>query len=123
MAEPAAAPVSRAQPPLYRLKADFFKLLGHPVRVRVIELLHDGERTVGDLQQELGLDSSGTSQHLGALRRQGILATRRDGTSVYYRVSDPRIFQLLAVAKQILGAQLEATSALLAELNDDAAPH
>lgn len=105
-----------AEAPLYRLKADFFRLLGHPARVRILELLRDGERTVGDLQQALGLDSSGTSQHLGAMRRLGILDSRRAGTSVYYRVRDPRMFHLLETARQILGSQLQQQSELLEEL-------
>jgi len=91
-------------------------VLGHPARVRILELLRDGERTVGDLQAALGLDSSGTSQHLGALRRQGVLESRRQGTSVFYAVRDPRIFQLLEVARQIITAGLSETHALLAEL-------
>jgi len=102
--------------PIYRLKADFFRVLGHPARVRILELLRDGERTVGDLQAELGLDSSGTSQHLGALRRLGILDSRRAGTSVFYRVKDPRLFQLLEVARQVLTTQLQETSELLGDL-------
>jgi ArsR family transcriptional regulator len=104
--------------PIYRLKADFFRLLGHPARVRVLELLREGERSVGDLQLALGLDSSGTSQHLTAMRKQGVLESRRAGTSVFYRVKDPRIFQLLEVAKAILTAQLQATTALLGDLAD-----
>ena len=88
--------------PIYVLKADFFRVLGHPARVRILELLRDGERSVGDLQAALTLDSSGTSQHLAALKRHGLLETRRERTSVYYRVRDPRIFQLLEVARQIL---------------------
>ena len=102
--------------PIYRLKADFFRLLGHPVRVRILELLRNGERTVGDLQAALGLDSGGTSQHLTAMRRQGLLVSRKAGTSVYYAVRDPRIFQLLETAKQILTSQLEETRDLLGDL-------
>lgn len=102
--------------PVYQAKAQFFRILGHPARVRILELLQDGERSVGDLQGELGLDSSGTSQHLGVLRRHGILDTRREGTSVYYRVRDPRVFQLLAVARQILTTALEDSRDLLEEL-------
>jgi ArsR family transcriptional regulator len=102
--------------PIYRVKADFFRLLGHPVRVRILELLRDGERAVGDLQAELGLDSSSTSQQLTAMRRQGVLESRRAGTSVLYRVKDPRMFELLEIAKQILLAQLQETSALLGEM-------
>jgi DNA-binding transcriptional ArsR family regulator len=108
--------------PIYVLKADFFRILGHPVRVRILELLRDGERTVGDLQRQLGLDSSGTSQHLGALRKQGLLESRREGTSVYYRVHDPRLFQLLEVARQILSSNLADTQALLDGLRETPAP-
>jgi ArsR family transcriptional regulator len=111
-----ARPETGAQP-IYRLKADFFRLLGHPARARILELLREGERSVGDLQAELGLDSSGTSQHLGAMRRQGVLDTRRAGTSVFYRVKDPRLFQLLEVARQILSTQLQETSDLLGDLS------
>ncbi len=102
--------------PIYVAKAEFFRVLGHPARVRILELLREGERSVGELQVALGLDSSGTSQHLGVLRRQGILESRREGTSVYYRVRDPRTFDLLEVARGILTSSLEATRALLAEM-------
>jgi DNA-binding transcriptional ArsR family regulator len=108
--------------PIYVLKAEFFRILGHPVRVRILELLREGERTVGDLQGQLGLDSSGTSQHLGALRKQRLLESRRQGTSVYYRVRDPRLFQLLEVARQILSSNLADTQALLDGLRETPAP-
>ena len=110
------SPVAAEPAPIYRLKADFFRLLGHPARVRVLELLRDGERSVGDLQAELGLDSSGTSQHLTAMRRQGVLESRKAGTNVFYKVKDPRIFQLLEIAKQVLTSQLQETRALLDDL-------
>jgi Helix-turn-helix domain len=60
-----------AQPPIYALKAEFFRVLGHPVRIRLLQLLRDEERSVGALQVALALDSGGTSQHLAALRKQG----------------------------------------------------
>src|SRR5579862_4908535 len=66
--------------------AQLFRVLGHPLRIRILDLLHDGGRTVGELQAELKLDSSGTSQHLAALRQHGVLDSRRVGTSVYYRI-------------------------------------
>lgn len=105
--------------PIYAVKAEFFRVLGHPARVRILELLREGERTVGDLQAELHLDSSGTSQHLGALRKQGLLESRREGTSVYYRVRDPRLFQLLEVARQILTSNLAESQALLDGLRQE----
>ena len=107
-----------AQTPVYVLKAQLFRVLGHPVRIRILELLTDGERTVGDLQAALSLDSSGTSQHLAALRQQGVLESRRAGTSVYYRIRDPRVSQLLAVAKQILTSALSHSQTLLSDLAD-----
>ena len=105
--------------PVYVAKAQLFRALGHPVRIRILELLTDGERTVGDLQAELNLDSSGTSQHLAALRQQGLLESRRAGTSTYYRIRDPRVSQLLAVARQILTSALSDSQALLSDLSDE----
>jgi ArsR family transcriptional regulator len=101
---------------VYQLKAEFFRVLGHPVRVRILELLKDGERTVGDLQRLLQLDSSGTSQHLGALRKQRVLDSRRVGTSVYYSVRDPRMFALLDLARGMLNTTLTESQAILGEL-------
>ena len=108
--------------PVYVVKAQLFRVLGHPVRIRILELLGDGERTVGDLQARLELDSSGTSQHLGALRQLGLLEARREGTSVYYRIKDPRVSQLLTVARQILTSALSDSHALLSELAGEPAP-
>lgn len=110
----------RAPGPIHVVKAELFRVLGHPMRVRILELLREGERAVGDLQAALGLDSSGTSQHLAALRRQGLVEGRREGTSVFYRAKDPRVFQLLESARQILTSSLTETRALLAELERDA---
>ena len=111
----------RDTPPIYRLKAEFFKMLGHPARVRILELLKEGEQSVGALQAELGLDSSGTSQHLTAMRRMGLLESRREGTSVFYRVADPRMFKLLETARQVLTSQLEQTRDLLGDLEAEPA--
>jgi ArsR family transcriptional regulator len=94
----------------FAAQAELFRLLGHPARLQIIELLRDGERSVGDLQRELGLDSSGTSQHLTAMRRQNVLESRRAGTSVLYRISDSSILALLELSKGVLAAQLRRTS-------------
>lgn len=117
-----APPTDSRGSPIHAVKAEFFRVLGHPARVRILELLHDGERTVGDLQAALALDSSGTSQHLGVLRRQGVLESRKQGTSVFYSVRDPRMFQLLEVARQIITSGLSETHALLAELTLEEPP-
>jgi ArsR family transcriptional regulator len=102
--------------PVHEVKANLFRVLGHPARVRILELLHDGERSVGALQVELGLDSGGTSQQLAALRRIGLVQARRDGTSVYYRVDNERVFDLLSAGSDIISRQLEEQQSILREL-------
>jgi DNA-binding transcriptional ArsR family regulator len=98
------------------IKADMFRALGHPVRVRILEALGRGERSVGDLQAVLGLDVGGASAHLTTLRQQGLVESRREGTSVFYRVKDPRVLQVLELARQMLTAQLQDTQTLLGDL-------
>ena len=102
--------------PVHEVKANLFRVLGHPARVRILELLHEGERSVGALQAELELDSGGTSQHLAALRRIGLVESRREGTSVYYRVDDERVFELLAAGRAIIGRRLAREQSLLDDL-------
>ena len=97
----------------YALKADFFRVLRHPVRVRILQLLRDGERSVGDLRDELELESSGTSQHLAALRTQGFVAGRKEGTTIYYRLKDQRTLELLELAEEIISSSLEGKRVLL----------
>jgi ArsR family transcriptional regulator len=104
------------QPPVYALKADFFRVLGHPARVRLLQILRNGELTVGALQEALELESGATSQHLSVLRKQGLVESRRDGTSVYYRVKDPRTLELLELVRGIILATLEGNRALLDDL-------
>ena len=104
--------------PIYQVKADFFKTLSHPARIRVLELLRDGERSVGELVPEVGLEASHLSQQLGVLRRANVLRTRKDGTTVLYSVTDERIFELLEVAKAIITSTLVESTQLIAELND-----
>ena len=102
-----------SQSPIYALKAEFFRALGHPVRIRLLQALREGEQTVGALQSELELDSSTTSQQLAALRKQGLVESRREGTSVYYRVKDRRTLKLLELAKQIISTNLAEGQTLL----------
>jgi ArsR family transcriptional regulator len=108
--------MSTQQHPIYVLKADFFRVLGHPTRVRILELLHDGVLSVGELQAGLGLNSSVTSQHLAALRRIGAVEGTRVGTSVQYRVRDPRMPELLALARRIVTSIIEDSQTMLDEL-------
>lgn len=98
------------------MKADFFKTLGHPARIRVLEVLRDGERSVSELIPEVGLEPSHLSQQLGVLRRANIVQARKEGITVRYSVTDERIFDLLTVAKAILTSSLAESGQLLAEL-------
>jgi DNA-binding transcriptional ArsR family regulator len=102
--------------PVHEAKADLFRVLGHPARVRTLELLREGERTVGALQAELELDSSGTSQHRAALRRLGLVTSRRQGTSVYYSIADEGVFDLLEAGLGIITRRLAGQQVLLREL-------
>ena len=102
--------------PIHEEKAKLFRVLGHPARVRILELLRAGERSVGVLQAELGLDSGGTSQHLAALRAIGLVTSRREGTSVFYRVDEERVFDLLEIGREILTRRLATQQTLLREL-------
>ena len=102
--------------PLYRLKAEFFKVLGHPARIRVLELLSDGEQSVSELQQVVQLESSHLSQQLAVLRRAGLVTTRKQGTTVFYALAAPELADLLAVARHILTDVLTDQVAVLEDL-------
>ena len=105
-----------APTPIYQVKAEFFKTLAHPARIRVLELLREGDRTVGELIPEVGIEASHLSQQLGIMRRANLVQSRKDGATVVYSVSNPMIFELLDVAKKILTSSLAETRDLLAEL-------
>jgi DNA-binding transcriptional ArsR family regulator len=98
------------------VKADLYRVLAHPMRLRVLEILQTQERSARDLQTLLELDSGAISQHLSALRRQGLVESRREGTSVIYTLTDARVAQLLELGRQIISTRLTAQHAVLEEL-------
>ena len=102
--------------PLYQAKAEMFRTLGHPVRIRVLELLQTGPRPVRDLLAEIDVEPSNLSQQLAVLRRAGIVVSFRDGGLVMYGLSTPDLADLLAAGRRILGAVLADRDGLLAEL-------
>jgi DNA-binding transcriptional ArsR family regulator len=102
--------------PIYQVKADFFKILGNPARIRVLEVLRDGERAVSELIPAVGIEASHLSQQLGIMRRANLVQARKDGASVFYSVGNPMVFELLDVAKRIITSSLVETRDLLAEL-------
>src|SRR4051794_10361851 len=105
--------------PVHEVKANLFRVLGHPARVRILELLREGERSVGMLQAALELDSGGTSQHLAALRRIGLVTSRRDGNNVYYRVDDEAVCDLLAAGRAIITRRLATEQPILQQLESE----
>ena len=102
--------------PLYKLKAEFFKTLGHPARIRILELLAIEDRSVGELLPEIGIESSNLSQQLGVLRRAGVVDARKDGNTVIYSIATPDIAELLAVARKVLTTVLSDRVAVLKDL-------
>ena len=102
---------------LQTLKASFFGALAHPVRIRLLEVLvASGETSVQDLQRRLGIDQPIVSQQLARLRASGIVVSRKQGSQTMYAVDDPRIGDLLRVARQILNRRLVGVKSLLREL-------
>jgi DNA-binding transcriptional ArsR family regulator len=98
---------------LRQFKAEFFKALAHPMRIRIVELLHRGPLSVGQLQEAIGAPASSISQQLAVLRGRNIVVTERRGTTVIYRVRDADLFELLDVAHRIFNGHLADTIDLL----------
>lgn len=104
------------QAPLYQLKAEFFKTLGHPVRIRVLELLSEREHAVAEMLAEVDVEAASLSQQLAVLRKANLVVTRREGSTVYYRLTSPEVAELLRVARSILSGVLQGQAELLADL-------
>ncbi len=107
-----------ANQPITEAKAELFKALAHPARIRVLELLAAREHTMGELAQGTGLELSHLSQHVSTLRRSGIVDSRRVKTTVICALRDPQTAELLAVARRLISANLRHGQVLLAALAD-----
>jgi ArsR family transcriptional regulator len=106
--------------PLHQMKAEFFKTLSHPLRIRVLELLSEGEHSVGELLREIDVEASNLSQQLAVLRRAGLVTTRKEGSTVHYALVSSQIADLMAVARSILTSVLSEQQDLLKTLRSDA---
>jgi ArsR family transcriptional regulator len=104
---------------LRRFKAEFFKALGNPLRIRILELLRGGPLSVTQIQDATDTPGSSVSQQLAVLRGRGILTTERRGTSIIYSVADVELFELLDVARRIFNAHLADTIDLLRLVEDE----
>ncbi|MFF3467997.1 ArsR/SmtB family transcription factor [Streptomyces sp. NPDC002619] len=104
--------------PLYQAKAEFFRMLGHPVRIRVLELLQDGPTPVRDLLTAIEVEPAGLSQQLAVLRRSGIVTSTRQGSTVVYELAGGDVADLMKAARRILTEMLTGRNELLAELRE-----
>jgi DNA-binding transcriptional ArsR family regulator len=100
---------------LQSFKAELFKALAHPARIRILELLRSGEKSVTELQLGLGIEGSSVSQQLAILRMKNLVDTRKSGNLIYYRQRDPQVNDLLAVARQMFDAHLVQLQSMTAE--------
>lgn len=89
--------------------------MGHPTRLRILELLRTGEQTVGELQQALEIDASSVSQQLSVMRNRQLVDARKQGTSVFYTVRDPLVFQIMDIARKIFQNQVASMQSMLKE--------
>lgn len=106
--------LTEADKPLYEIKANLFKGLAHPLRIRILELLVTSpEVSVADLLREMNLEASHLSQHLSVLRRHRLVSSERRGSHVYYRLASPYGAELLAAARLLLGDLLQISTAQL----------
>jgi ArsR family transcriptional regulator len=106
------------QPPLYQVKAEFFRMLGHPVRIRVLELLQDGPTPVRDLLADIGGEPASLSQQLTILRRSGIVVSERQGSTVLYAMAGTDVADLLRAARRILTVLLTDREGVLEQLRE-----
>jgi DNA-binding transcriptional ArsR family regulator len=106
----------RASVDLQAFKAEFFKALAHPLRIRILEILRHGDRSVYELQSALGLDQSTVSQHLAVLRAKHVVVARKEGTTVRYACRDALVGDLLDVARRIFNNQLAGHQTMLRAL-------
>ncbi|MGI5461049.1 ArsR/SmtB family transcription factor [Streptomyces sp. CA-249302] len=104
--------------PLYQAKAEFFRMLGHPVRIRVLELLQDGPKPVRELLAAIDVEPSSLSQQLAVLRRSGIVGSAREGSTVVYALAGGDVADLMRAARRILTEMLAGQKDLLAELEE-----
>ncbi|GAB3120750.1 ArsR/SmtB family transcription factor [Glaciibacter psychrotolerans] len=103
-----------AQRPLYEIKANLFKGLAHPYRIRLLEILTGAdEASVSDMISQTGLEASHLSQHLAVLRRYGLVVSERRASVVYYRLAFPQVAELLRVARQLLTEVLNSAQTQL----------
>ena len=107
------------QHPLRRFKAELFKALSHPGRIKMLEALRAGEKTVGELQALLDDEPGSASQHLALLRARDIVVGRKEGNNIFYCVRDPLLFRILDAAREIFSNQLVDSQQMLSYVQEE----
>lgn len=102
---------------VFKLQAEIAKTLSDPYRLILLHELREGEKSVGQLVSALGLPQSNVSRHLAVLRERSMVFTRRDGTTIYYRLASPRIAEACDVVREVLRTQLAHNHALASAFN------
>ncbi|MGD9958270.1 ArsR/SmtB family transcription factor [Nocardioides sp.] len=108
--------------PLYQAKAEFFRTLGHPARIRILELLSERDHAVHELLEKIAIEPSNLSQQLAVLRRTSLVVSHRQGGEVVYSVSVPEVRDLLLAARSILSGIIAVRGELEAELTPSQQP-
>lgn len=98
---------------LHERQARLCQVLTDPKRLRLLTALRGGERSVGDLAETIAASSTNVSQHLALMRDVGLVATRREGTTIYYRLAYPKIMEACDIIHEILRAQIADAAALV----------
>ncbi len=101
-----------------RLRSELFKAISHPTRLNILGYLKDGEQCVCDIIEKLDLEQSNVSQHLGILKKQGLLQSRKDGTKMMYKIKYPEILDIIKLSNKILSTQLNETQEMLQYFKD-----
>ena len=109
--------------PLYQAKADLLRVLGHPARIRVLELLADRERSGGQLLAEIPIEAGSLSQQLAVLRRAGLVGQRRENDGVVYSLVVPEVRGVLLAARALLEGLLGEPEAIVTDLRVPVTPH
>ncbi len=104
---------------LRRFKADIFHALGHPTRIAIVETLRNGEKSAGQIIEELEIEQANASQHLTVLRSKQVVVNRKEGNQVFYSLRDPVLVEVLDILKRYFYSQLSQTASMLKEIRKD----
>ena len=105
--------ISMAEDIVIKLTADFFKTLAHPARIKILHSLENGERCVCDLLEEIDIEQSNLSQHLGLMKKQGIIDSKKDGQKVIYRIVYSSVMDVVGAAEKTLSEQISNSQSIL----------